>query len=239
MNPDHIVIFADTPESAAASSELGPIIGERKTGHLYRAMLFDTLAVCLALPRTDVSVYFQPADALPQFQQLHELFGREEDNRSIVTKASKLTFTPQDGQSRTKRIDSIITRSLKSGYKRILLVDSACPEINATLLKAGLLLLEDSDVVIGPSFDGKFYLLGTSKSIPTAFDGLTGDEPNLFARFKTNLKEADAKVQELELSYMVNTAGELNQLIIDIERLRKIGDSRTAVHTERFLMTLS
>jgi glycosyltransferase A (GT-A) superfamily protein (DUF2064 family) len=238
MNPDHIVIFADTPESAAAKSELGPIIGVRKTGHLYRAMLFDTLAVCLAMPRADVSVYFHPANALTQFHQLLELFGREEESRSIATKASKLSFIPQNGQSRTERIDAVIEQSLKNDHKRVILVDSACPEINMTLLKAGLLLLKENDVVLGPSFDGKFYMLGMAKSFSSAFNGLSGEEPDLFARFKANLKNGGAIIQELEISYMVNTAAELNQLIDDIDRWRKIGDSRTALHSERFLMTL-
>jgi glycosyltransferase A (GT-A) superfamily protein (DUF2064 family) len=239
MNPECIVILANDPGRVGNLTDLLPILGERKTGYLNRAMLFDTLSVCLSLPLTDISVYYHQAGSQRKFKMNFNLFVREENDESVKNKVDKIELLHQNTASLSKRISSALYKSFEAGYERVIVVGTNCPSLNKTIIKAGFLLLKENQVVIGPSFNGRYYLLGMSRHIPQAFKSIDWSRQDVYVRLRSNLKNARARVQELELSYMVNTVDELNQLVHDIERWRKIGDNKTAFHTERFLRTLS
>jgi len=239
MNPECIVILADEPSGAGNLNSLLPILGERKTEHLNRAMLFDTLSVCLSLPLTDISVYYHPASSRKKFKMDFDLFVHEEDDRLAKSKVNNITLLPQNTASIPERSSMALSESFRSGYERVIVIGTNCLTLNKTIIKAGFLLLRKNHVVIGPSFNGKYYLLGMSRHIPQAFKGIDWGSQDVYVRLRSNLKNPKIKVQELELSYMVNTIDELNQLICDIECWRKVGENRTAFHTEKFLRTLN
>jgi glycosyltransferase A (GT-A) superfamily protein (DUF2064 family) len=239
MNPECIVMLASDPGRIENLANIVPILGERRTGYLNRAMLFDTLKVCLGLPGIDISVYYHPAGSGKQFKKSLDLFVREENDQSVKSKVDKIVLLRQNTGYAGGRISSAFRRSFKMGYERVIIVGTNCPSLNKTIIRVGFLLLKKNHVVIGPSFNGRYYLLGMSRHFPRAFKGIDWRCQDVYVRLKSNLENIRAKVQELELSYEVNTLDELSQLINDIECWRRVGDDKTAFHTEKFLRTLS
>jgi hypothetical protein len=239
MKSDCISILANRPEDANSLSPLVPLIGYRKVEHLYRAMLFDTIAVCLTMPGVSIRLNYRPPKANGDFQQMLSLFQHEESDRRVAGGVVKIQLVPQQGKTKASRLSSIFKDAFYNGFKKVIVITGSCPALNAGIVKAGLLMLKNYDAIIGPSFDGNYYLLGMARFIPEAFIRLDQAEQSHYFTLKTNLEKAGAKIQELEISYMVSSAEELNQLIDDIECWRKIGDDRTALHTERFLRTLA
>ena len=239
MNPECIVMLVSDPDRIENLANIVPILGERGTGYLNRAMLFDTLAVCLSLPNIDISVYYHPPDSGKQFRKNLDLFAREENDQSVKSKVDKIVLLPQNTVSTAGRITSAFKKSFKIGYERVIAVGTNCPSLNKTIVKAGFLLLKKNHVVIGPSFNGRYYLLGMSRHFPRVFKGIDWECQDVYVRLRSNLESMRAKVQEMELSYEVNTLDELNQLINDIECWRRVGDDKTAFHTEKFLRALS
>lgn len=238
MNSDCIVIFANDLVESSDLSALLETLGERKTYYLGRAMFFDTLALCLSIPDTDLIISFNPPNAKNRFIKMIELFAHEEKNPDIMAHVDNIRLLPQNGSTIMEHISGAYRQVFDLKYERVTMVGAYCIPLGPQLIKAGFILLRENDIVVGPSFGGRYYLFGMSKFMPEVFDGVKWESNDFYIKLGENLKAANAKVQELELSYEVYTPAELNQLISDINRWRKVGDTRTAYHTEKFLRAL-
>lgn len=238
MNSECIVIIANDPEESEDLKTIESVIGKKKSGYLGRAMIFDTLAVCLSMPKTDIAFYYHPAGSKECFEKMINLFTREEKDKSIKSRVNRIKLYPQKANRPILNISNAFKDVFDQGFKRVIMMGAYCIPINKSLLKAGFILLEDNNVIIGPSFSGRYYIFGMSKYMPEVFDGVRWENNDFYVRLGNNIKDANAKVQELEISYEIYSPDELNQLIADIECWRSVGDDRTAYHTERFLRTL-
>jgi glycosyltransferase A (GT-A) superfamily protein (DUF2064 family) len=238
MNSDCIVIFANDPEENSDLSALVEALGNRQTYYLGRAMLFDTLALCLSIPDTDLIISYNPPEARDRFIKMIELFDHEEKDPEIKANIDKIRLFPQNGNTIMEHISEAYREVFDLKYERVTMVGAYCLPLNPQLVKAGFILLKENDIVVGPSFGGRYYLFGMSRFVPEVFEGVKWESNDFYIKLGENLKAVNAKVQELELSYEVYTPEELNQLIIDINRWRSVGDTRTAYHTEKFLRAL-
>ncbi|MCD6161824.1 MAG: DUF2064 domain-containing protein [candidate division Zixibacteria bacterium] len=238
MNSECIVIIANDPEKSKDLKAVESVIGKKKTGYLGRAMIFDTLAVCLCIPKVDIAIYYHPVPSKERFEKMISLFAREEKDKSIRSRINKIELYPQKAERPVLNISNAFEEVFNRGYKRVIMMGAYCMPLNKSIIKAGFILLESNNVIIGPSFSGRYYIFGMSQYIPEVFDGVCWENDDFYIRLGNNLKAAKAKVQELEISYEIYTPDELNQLIADIECWRSVGDNRTAYHTERFLRTL-
>ena len=239
MSCECIVIIANDPEMSDDLQAMEADLGKRKTAYLSRAMFFDTLSLCLSIPGVDVAVYYSPSQSKERFESMIELFYHEEKDKSIQDRSRNINLCPQNYNSKIENISSAFVNVFNDGYKRVIMIGAYCIPLDMSLLTAGFILLKEKNVVIGPSFSGRYYLFGMSKCMPEVFEGVTWESNDFYVRLGENLLNANATVQELELSYEVYTTDELNQLIGDIECWRSVGDDRTAYHTERFLRSLN
>lgn len=66
------------------------------------------------------------------------------------------------------RMDSAFQQAFKVASK-VVIIGSDCPSLKAEDIDEAYMQLDSNDVVIGPSKDGGYYLLGLSKWIPELF----------------------------------------------------------------------
>jgi glycosyltransferase A (GT-A) superfamily protein (DUF2064 family) len=230
--------MANDPDSSTDLVALEPVFGKQKTYYLGRAMFFDTLSLCLSIPRTDTIVCYYPEGSEDRYRQMIELYAREEFDKKLIDKVKNIRLVPQQGNMMISRIDDAFREAFESGYKRVAMIGAYCIPLDYHLINAGFLLLKENDIVIGPSFSGRYYMFGMSRPNSDIFQGVQWESNDFYIRLNQNMKKNGTRFQELELSYEVYTPEELNQLIIDIERWRSLGDERTAYHTERCLRAI-
>lgn len=238
MNSRCIVILANDPEKSSDLSAMVPVLGMQKTIHLGRAMFFDTLVLCLGISKTDLIIYYYPSSSRERFEHCLRLFAHEERDEELIAKLDMIKLFPQNGRTIMEHISNAYAHMFDLGYKQVAMIGAYCLPLDHHLINAGFLLLNENDIVVGPSFNGRYYLFGMSKRMPQAFNGVQWESNDFYVRLNQNLKDISAKVQELELSYEVYTPEELNQLMLDIERWRSLGDERTAYYTELFLRAI-
>ena len=239
MASDCIVIIANDPESSPDLAALVRYVGKRKAFYLGRAIFFDTLALCLGMTEIDTVICYHPPSSMPHFQKLISLFAREEKNPKIESRISTLQYYPRNSDSMIDGMADAFGQMFGRDYQKVLMIGSYCAALTPGLIKAGLLLLDNNDVAIGPTFGGRYYLFGLSRLLPGIFEGVHWESNDFYVRLGENLKKAGAKTRELEISYEVYTPDELNQLIVDIGCWRNVGDRQTAHHAEKFLRTMS
>lgn len=70
------------------------------------------------------------------------------------------------------RIAAGLEGVLAEAKKGALIMGTDCPTLTPEILQAAAKALETNDAVLGPTFDGGFYLLGVRTLDPSLFDGL-------------------------------------------------------------------
>jgi len=151
LKGDAVLVFARRPELGAVKTRLAAQLGDEFTLKLYRAFLIDTLTAArqaggtVLLAHTRGSFFPEQELADVNFEQRGDSFGERFDN-ALTDAAANL-----------------------SADAKIVLIGADTPHLSPHSLRNSLDALRDAKAVIGPSFNGGFYLLGFSISpVPVA-----------------------------------------------------------------------
>ena len=66
------------------------------------------------------------------------------------------------------------------GYEKIVLIGSDIPTLTVDTIVESFRLLKTSDSVLGPGFDGGYYLIGMKKLFPELFKGISWSTSRVF-----------------------------------------------------------
>lgn len=93
---------------------------------------------------------------------------------SLVSKwlGSKFFFAPQEGDDLGLRMHNAFEKVFSTGAEKIVIVGTDIPDLSKEIIEDAFSSLDDNDIVIGPSNDGGYYLLGMKKMYPQLFNGI-------------------------------------------------------------------
>jgi len=119
---------------------------------------------------------------------------QSEKKEVISWLGDKFLFMPQEGDDLGSRMKSAFNRVFSLGSKKVIIIGTDIPELSEGLLKDAFRALVKNDVVLGPSKDGGYYLLGIKKMYSELFDGI---------EYSTTvvLSETIKRIKNLGLSY--------------------------------------
>jgi len=131
---------------------------------------------------------------------------------------------------------------LTCGYGAVCLIDSDSPTVPAEVFQAAIaeLIREGDRVVLGPSHDGGYYLIGLKQAHAAVFDGITWSTASVLEETMERAREAGIEVVLLPLWYDVDDAATL--AILSDELLEAKAPAFTTVagypapHTRGFLL---
>lgn len=193
------VLLARAP-SAPGKTRLTASLGHDDALALRRALLLDTFdAVCAA--GVAVLVAFTPDQALPEFQQL-------------LTRSAP-GFMPQRGVDLGARMHAAIADACARGADRVVLVGSDLPSLPPVHITDAFDALEIHDVVIGPSEDGGYYLIGMRKPHAALFDGVEWGSAHVLDQTLTRARRLGVSVAKIATWFDVDTLDDLARLRAD------------------------
>lgn len=169
--------FAKWPEAGRVKTRLMPELGA--VGAL-EAHVRLTLAVLDNLCATGYPVEFwwdRPVDDRPG------------EAASIIEEldAAGLMQGVQEGSTLGQRMYRALSLSLQD-YDRALVVGSDCPSVDPDYARNAVALLKDYDVVLGPSDDGGYVLIGASRVAEGMLDDIAWGSPEVLAQTCKRLK---------------------------------------------------
>lgn len=130
-------------------------------------------------------------------------------NAIVDTKWINDFKTVQQGTDLGERMMNAFKDGFEAGYKKIVLIGSDLPDINANHILNGIEALNDNDVVFGPAEDGGYYLIGLSKMNTAVFENKPWSQPNLLELTLNELKSNNEKVKRLETLNDIDTYEDL------------------------------
>jgi hypothetical protein len=121
---------------------------------------------------------------------------------------------PQRGDGFGERLLYAAEDILSCGFGAVCLIDSDSPTLPATALRDAVDALNKPGerVVLGPSDDGGYYLIGLKTPEPRLFQHITWSTPSVYAETVERAREAGTSLLELPKWYDVDDAPTLATL---------------------------
>ena len=101
-------------------------------------------------------------------------------------------------------------------YPRVVALDSDSPHLPGSILQSAFELLETSDVVVGPTEDGGYYLVGASAMHPRLFDPASLGTGNARDALLKNASALGLSVALTEAWYDVDLPEDLRRLAAEL-----------------------
>jgi hypothetical protein len=153
-----LVIMAKAPRPGAVKTRLVPTLSRTAVVAFYRCLLEDTLALAQSLGDVEVAFMCPNSD-------LDELARLAGSNASVVA---------QNGEGLAAGLTSVFARFTEKHRRRVIAFNSDSPHLPRSVLEDAFEILAAREVVVGPTQDGGYYLVGAKASHLTLFahDGM-------------------------------------------------------------------
>jgi rSAM/selenodomain-associated transferase 1 len=197
-----LVIMAKAPRLGSVKTRLAKSLSLQAVTELYRCFLNDSIDLAQALDRVELAIMCPAADA-------------EELARAVP---KTVRVVPQTGDGLAAGLASVFTHFTDIGHQRIIAFNSDSPHLPVSVLETAFDLLTTSDLVVGPTHDGGYYLVGATASHPGLFvsDGMgTANALEALLERASNLK---LSVRVIDPFYDIDVAADLSQLADELQR---------------------
>jgi hypothetical protein len=141
-------------------------------------------------------------------------------------------LVPQRGATLGERLVNAATELLNNGVESVCLINSDSPTLPSEILTtAAALLARDGDrVVLGPSQDGGYYLIGLKRPHSYLFERIAWSTANVLAHTIERAANIDLCVELLPTWYDVDDVTTLRLLCEELCLLTDGHDSRPQFH---------
>ncbi len=164
-----LIIFVRNPVLGKVKTRIAKDLGDDVALAVYRKLLQHTLLITQALD-ADKFVYY--ADDI-----------NTNDLWNTYTKRQQV-----EGDL-GERMNAAFTALFDRGYTRIAIIGSDCYELTSAIIEQGFAALEEKEVVVGPSVDGGYYLLGLQRMFPAIFNNINWSTATVFSSTLEHIKQ--------------------------------------------------
>jgi len=151
----------------------------------------------------------------------------------------KFRLLPQRGDRFGERLYFAALDLFKCGFKSVCLIDSDSPTVlPENFAQAVKLLQRPGDrVVLGPCYDGGYYLIGLKKPHRELFERIDWSTERVLAQTRQRARELGLEVKLLPVGYDVDDGASLQRLCKEL--LTGAASAEIAPHTRKFLRRLT
>jgi hypothetical protein len=215
--PVAVAIMAKAPRLGEVKTRLCPPLSPAEAAALYRCFLLDKIEQVRALKEAHPAVAYTPPEGRAIFEEL----------------APGFTLVLQRGADLGTRLANTLAQLLDNGHPAAVAVDSDTPTLPSAFLQQAvdLIMRPGPDVVLGPSDDGGYYLIGVRAVRRELFDGIPWSTPSVLAETLHRAAAAGLTTACLPAWFDVDTPDDLERLRAS---LADLGEA-TPAHTAGFL----
>ncbi len=152
-----LVVMAKAPRQGHAKTRLDGAVPGADVARLSECMLLDTLDLARSLEGVHVAVMCPGEDA-----------------PALAAALPGVDVVGQEGAGLEAALTCAFRRFVEAGFSRVIAIDADSPHLPAPVLRAAFASLDERDLVVGPTEDGGYYLVGASAAHPGLFDAALG-----------------------------------------------------------------
>jgi rSAM/selenodomain-associated transferase 1 len=197
VNDAVIVVMAKQPQAGKTKTRLCPPLNPAQAAALYEALLLDTFTLAGRLPGVDLGVAITPTGSRPYFE--------------AVAPANALLLAVE-GRDIGECLTKTLAQLLGLGYRKALALNSDGPSLPPEYLIQAIRCLDERDLVLGPSEDGGYYLIGLKTPTPALFRDIAWSTQQVLAQTLERAVEIGLSVAQTPAWYDIDTPADLARL---------------------------
>ncbi len=206
-----LVIMAKAPRPGEVKTRLTPTFSPEAVAGFYCCLLDDTLALVRSLNDVEVAIMCPDSDV----NELARLAG---DQANVVA---------QKGDGLAAGLTSVFAHFAEGHRRRVIAFNSDSPHLPRSVLEDAFETLAAHDVVVGPTHDGGYYLVGAQAFHPTLFAGDGMGTSSALDRLLSRARALELSVGFADPFYDVDVVDDLTRLVAEL-RLAPARAPRTA-----------
>lgn len=210
-----LIVFAREPQKGKVKTRLSGVLTQKQSLDLYKAFVRDTLDSARKVKADTRIIAFDSGAGAPAF---------------LKKIAPDFLMMKQKGRTLGDRLHNAFLSQAGTG-KRIVIIGSDAPTLPAKHIEEAFIELEKADVVLGPAFDGGYYLVGLEKPCRGLFQGIRWSSSGVLHQTMAKAKKTGMSVGLLKEWYDVDDSKSFAFLMKDLKR----GSLFFAEHTSRVL----
>jgi len=215
--PVGLAIMAKAPRVGAVKTRLCPPLRPPEAAELASCFLLDTVERVRGVAGVQPLMAYAPLEAQAHFREA----------------APGFPLIPQRGRDLGERQDRLVQDVLALGLQAVLIIGTDSPTLPRECLDeaVGLVMAPDVDVVLGPTEDGGYYLIGLRAPCPALFEDMPWSTPALLSRTLERAQHLGLRVVCLPTWFDVDTGADLERLRAELAGAPAV----TPRHTREFL----
>jgi uncharacterized protein len=187
-----LVIMAKAPRPGAVKTRLTPSLPLQAVAAFYSCLLGDTLAVARSLGGVEIAIMCPDSDA------------------SALARLA--------GQGLAAGLTSVFAHFAEGRRRRIIAYNSDSPHLPRSVLEEAFETLAAHDVVVGPTYDGGYYLVGAKAFHPTLFTGDGMGTSSALERLLSRARVLELSVGFEDPFYDIDVVDDLIRLDAELQR---------------------
>lgn len=195
-----LVIMAKAPKPGRVKTRLAQHLPPSAITAFYQCLLDDTIALARSLGSVHVAMMCPGAD-------VNELVSVVDDQVQVVA---------QKGNGLAAGLTSVFAQFANGSRQRIIAFNSDSPHLPPSILEAAFEILISHDIVVGPTHDGGYYLVGAKAMHPALFEGDGMGTANALDRLLAQARTLGLSIGFTPPFYDIDVANDLIQLAAEL-----------------------
>jgi rSAM/selenodomain-associated transferase 1 len=193
----YLIIFIRFPHPGKVKTRLASSIGNDKAARLYRLCTENVFKETRKLSSKILRYIF---------------YADKDDEDNVIKWAGPVFhFMPQVEEDLGTRIEAAFDYVFRQRARKAVIVASDVPDLSAEIIGNAISALIDNDVVIGPTSDGGYYLLGMNRLHSDLFHGITWSTTKVYDETLSQVEYLGLKVQCLRELDDIDTEEDLHR----------------------------
>jgi rSAM/selenodomain-associated transferase 1 len=194
-----LIIFAKAPIPGEVKTRLCPPLTPDEAASLHGTLVLDAVERAKGLPGASLYVAGTPDITHPFFKVMEGRYGAK--------------LLAQRGTDLGSRMEWAMQDAFEQGSQEVLLTGTDLPTLPRAHLVEALTLIKKHDVVLGPTADGGYYLIGLRKLVSALFEGIAWSTASVFAETKKKVAQAGLSLGLLPECRDLDTVEDLKTFI--------------------------
>lgn len=189
-----IILFVKYPAEGKVKTRLAKSIGNPKAAKIYTALAEHVVKKMKRLKNS-----------------YNYIFYSDESEKEKIKKwiRGNFFYAPQKGDDLGERMSNAFKLVFGHSAEKVLIIGTDIPDLSTKIINDAIKKLDYYDVVIGPSPDGGYYLLGMKKFTPKLFENITYSTNTVFEDTIQRIKDGNLSYHILETIEDIDTEDEL------------------------------
>ncbi len=202
-NKEILLIFLRAPEPGRVKTRLARDVGDEKALALYRSFVRVGLSAARdwssQVRDREIWISYYPED---KKEMVADWLGRD------------YLFLAQSGRNLGQRMAGAMAKAFDRGVGKAVILGTDIPKVRPDHIEQAFVSLDLKDLVLGPSLDGGYWLIGAchDRFTPGVFKGINWGSSSVFADTIERCREYDLTWAELEPLQDVDTLADLNSI---------------------------